>query len=90
MCSSDLCTLLGINNRCLKSFKTDLGTSERLLKLIPPQRLVVSESGLHCREDIVQLQHAGAGAFLIGESLMREDDFTAKLRELIGEDCVTR
>ena len=84
------CTLLGINNRCLKSFKTDLGTSERLMKLIPPQRFVVSESGLHCRQDIEQLQHAGAGAFLIGESLMREGDYAAKLRELIGEDFGTR
>lgn len=84
------CTLLGINNRCLKSFKTDLGTSERLMKLVPPQRFVVSESGLHRREDIEALQHAGAGAFLIGESLMREGDFAAKLRELIGEECGAR
>lgn len=84
------CTLLGINNRCLKSFKTDLATSERLMKLIPPQRFVVSESGLHCRKDIERLQNGGAGAFLIGESLMREADFAAKLRELIGEDCANR
>ena len=81
------CTLLGINNRCLKTFNTDLATSERLMKLIPEQRFVVSESGLHCREDIQRLQRGGAGAFLIGESLMREGDFATKLRELMGQNC---
>lgn len=80
------CTLLGINNRCLKTFTTDLSTSERLMKLIPEQRFVVSESGIHCREDVERLQRGGAGAFLIGESLMREGDFSAKLQQLMGEN----
>lgn len=84
------CSLIGINNRCLKTFVTDLNVSKKLLKLIPEQRFVVSESGIHCREDIVQLQRAGAGAFLIGESLMREDDFSAKLHELMGIDCASQ
>lgn len=84
------CTLLGINNRCLKSFVTDLRVSERLLRLIPPQRLVVSESGIHSRADIERLQQAGAGAFLVGESLMREDDYAAKLRQLLGDNRVIK
>ena len=81
------CTLLGINNRCLKTFSTDLATSETLLQLIPDNCLVVSESGIHSRQDIERLQRAGAGAFLVGESLMREADFAAKLAELLGENC---
>ncbi|MBN2645237.1 MAG: indole-3-glycerol phosphate synthase TrpC [Desulfuromonadaceae bacterium] len=80
------CTLLGINNRCLKTFVTDLAVSERLLEQIPPERFVVSESGLHQRADIERLQQAGAGAFLIGESLMRETDFVGKLEELLGRE----
>ncbi len=84
------CTLLGINNRCLKTFVTDLQVSERLLRLIPPQRMVVSESGIHSRADIERLQLAGAGAFLVGESLMREDDFAAKLHQLLGDNRASR
>lgn len=81
------CRLIGINNRCLKTFVTDLGISERLLPQIPADRLVVSESGIHDRSAIERLQKAGAGAFLIGESLMRQNDYGAKLRELCGESC---
>lgn len=76
--------LIGINNRNLKTFVTDLGTSERLARLIPAERLIVAESGINCRADIERLQRAGAGAFLIGESLMREADIGAKLAELLG------
>ena len=72
------------NNRDLRTFVTDLATTERLLPSIPPGRLVVAESGIHTRTDIERLQAAGAGAFLIGESLMREADVEAKLRELLG------
>ncbi len=78
------CTLVGINNRCLKSFVTDIGVTERLIPLIPGTRLVVSESGINTRADIETLQHFGADAFLVGESLMREPDYKAKLRELRG------
>lgn len=77
--------LIGINNRDLKTFHTDLAVTERLLPLIPSDRLVVAESGLCCRADIQRLQKAGAGAFLIGESLMREENFEQKLQELLHD-----
>jgi len=79
------CELIGINNRNLQTFETDLATTERLLPLIPASHFVVTESGLSSREDILRLQQAGARGFLIGESLMREDDIGTKLRELLGE-----
>ena len=78
------CELIGINNRSLRTFVTDLETTERLRPLIPADRFVVAESGINCRADIERLHTAGAGAFLIGESLMREDDIGAKLEELLG------
>lgn len=78
------CELIGINNRDLRSFVTDLTTTERLLQQIPAQRFVVSESGINTRADIEHLQSAGAQAFLVGESLMRENDIGAKLDELTG------
>lgn len=79
------CELIGINNRNLQTFETDLATTERLLPLIPADRFVVAESGLACRHDIERLQKAGAMGFLVGESLMREQDIGAKLRELQGQ-----
>jgi indole-3-glycerol phosphate synthase len=79
------CGLIGINNRDLHTFITDLATTERLAKLVPGNRLVVAESGIHTRADVSRLQRAGARAFLVGESLMREKDIGAKLRELLGE-----
>jgi indole-3-glycerol phosphate synthase len=75
--------LIGINNRDLKSFVTDLGTTERLIPMINDDRLVVSESGIDSRDDIVRLQQAGARAFLVGESLMRENDISGKLQQLL-------
>lgn len=78
------CELIGINNRSLRTFVTDLGTTERLRPLIPADRFVVAESGINSRSDIDRLLVAGAGAFLIGESLMREADIGAKLEELLG------
>jgi indole-3-glycerol phosphate synthase len=78
------CGLIGINNRNLRTFVTDLGTTGRLAGMIPPERFVVAESGIECREDILRLTHAGAKAFLIGETLMRAVDMGAKLRELVG------
>lgn len=76
--------LIGINNRSLRTFVTDLATTERLLPLIPADRLVVAESGIHTRADVERLQRAGASGFLVGESLMRETDIGAKLQELLG------
>jgi len=79
------CGLIGINNRDLRSFAIDLGTTVRLCRMIPPDRLVVAESGINGRADVLRLHDAGAGAFLVGESLMREPDIGKKLRELRGE-----
>jgi indole-3-glycerol phosphate synthase len=79
------CELVGINNRDLRTFVTDLATTERLAKLVPGNRLIVAESGIHSRLDVLRLQRAGARAFLVGESLMRQADIGGKLRELLGE-----
>jgi len=78
------CELIGINNRSLRTFVTDLSATERLRPLIPAERLVVAESGINCRADVERLLRAGARAFLVGESLMRESDIGAKLKELLG------
>ncbi|MBK5277130.1 MAG: indole-3-glycerol phosphate synthase TrpC [Desulfuromonadales bacterium] len=79
------CSLIGVNNRNLRTFVTDLGTTGRLARMMPPDRLLVAESGINSRSDITRLQADGAGAFLIGESLMREDDIGAKLQELLND-----
>ncbi len=76
--------LIGINNRNLQTFVTDLGVTEQLAGRIPQSQLAVAESGIHSRADIERLQQAGAGAFLIGESLMREVDIEEKLLSLLG------
>jgi len=76
--------LIGINNRNLQTFVTDLSVTEQLAGQIPAQQLAVAESGIHQRSDIERLQRAGAGAFLIGESLMREADIEQKLATLLG------
>lgn len=76
--------LIGINNRNLRTFVTDLAITEQLAGQIPSQRLAVAESGIHRRADIERLQQAGARAFLIGESLMRATDIESSLRELAG------
>lgn len=78
------CGLIGINNRNLRTFETSLTTTERLAPLVPPERLIVAESGINARKDIELLATVGAKAFLVGESLMREADIGAKLRELLG------
>ena len=69
--------LIGINNRNLKTLAVDIATTEALAKGIPDSRLLVSESGLYTPEDLARMARAGAGCFLIGESLMRQDDVTA-------------
>ncbi len=61
------CTLIGVNNRNLRTFETDLGTTGRLARMMPADRLLVAESGINNRADIVRLQADGARAFLIGE-----------------------
>ena len=76
--------IIGINNRDLKTFNTDLHTTLNLIKDIPSDKIVVSESGINTHEDILKLQDAGVKAFLIGEALMREEDIGKKLREMKG------
>lgn len=79
------CRLVGINNRNLRTFEVDLGTTERLCALMPSGRFPVAESGIHTRDDVLRLRTAGARAFLIGESLVREPDIGAKVLEILGE-----
>lgn len=78
--------LLGINNRDLKTGKTDLGISHRLLKMATqvPGTLMICESGIHSSEEIQELEKLGAHAFLIGESLMRAENIGEKLTEFVG------
>jgi len=76
--------LIGVNNRDLHSFETDLATSERLQGLLPEGRLLVAESGIHSRADVARLRVAGIQAFLVGEALMREADPGQALRELFS------
>ncbi|GJL57380.1 MAG: indole-3-glycerol-phosphate synthase [Nitrospirales bacterium] len=78
-----LARLIGINNRDLKTFQTDLSVTERLAKRIPTDTLIVSESGIHNREHVVRILEAGAKAMLIGESLLRADSIQAKIQELL-------
>jgi indole-3-glycerol phosphate synthase len=77
-------SLLGINNRDLRTFKTDLGTTLRVTELIDDKDVLVSESGIHTNADVKKLAAAGVRAILVGESLMRSDDIGQKLRELMG------
>ena len=77
-------SLLGINNRDLKTFKTDLGTTLRLADLVEDRRVLVSESGIHTATDVRKLAAAGVGAVLVGECLMRSEDIGAKVRELFA------
>src|SRR5262252_6635256 len=76
--------LIGINNRDLKTFATTLATSERLARLIPPDRIVIGESGIFTPRDLAGLAKMGISAFLVGESLMRQNDVAAATRALLA------
>jgi indole-3-glycerol phosphate synthase len=76
--------LLGINNRDLKRMVTALETTERLAGLCPPDRFLISESGIKTHADVLRLKKICVQGFLVGESLMREADVTAATRKLLG------
>ncbi|WP_373488459.1 indole-3-glycerol phosphate synthase TrpC [Blastomonas sp.] len=75
--------LIGINNRDLRSFETDIATTERLIRLIPQGYIAVSESGIFSHDDCQRLSKAGVRNFLVGESLMRQSDIAAATRALL-------
>jgi indole-3-glycerol phosphate synthase len=75
--------LIGINNRNLHSFEVTLETTRRLARLVPEDRLIVAESGLHTPADLADLAQFGARCFLIGESLMRQADVAAATRDIL-------
>ncbi len=76
--------LIGVNNRNLKTFTTDLATTERLAPLAPEGTLLVGESGINRHSDCVRLAGSGVQTFLVGESLMRQSDVEAATRALIA------
>jgi len=75
--------IIGINNRDLNTFDVNLSTTERLRPLIPPDRIVVSESGIKNRSDMEKMKKWAVDAVLVGEVLMSAPDIAAKMRELL-------
>ena len=76
--------IIGVNNRDLRTFNVDLATAERLSKKIPHGAVKVAESGIKTSQDVDRLRNAGFHAFLVGESLLRQDDRAAAVRSLIN------
>ncbi len=77
-------TLIGINNRNLKTLEVDLAVTERLAPMVPPDRTIVCESGINSHADLLRMASAGAHCYLVGEGLMRQADITAATRALLG------
>lgn len=75
--------LLGVNNRNLKTLAVDISVTEQLAEMVPDDKMLVSESGLYTPDDLARMARAGAKCFLIGESLMRQDDVEAATRALL-------
>ena len=78
--------LVGVNNRDLRTFQTDLEHTLRLRRQIPPERIVVGESGIRSRQDVERLEAAGVQAMLVGETLMASQDIGAAVDELLGKN----
>ncbi len=76
--------LVGINNRNLKTLEVDLATTEELAPRVPSDRVLVCESGLFTPDDLIRMTKVGARCFLIGESLMRQDDIAGAVRDLLA------
>lgn len=81
--------LMGINNRDLKTFETTLDTTRKLSKQVPADRLIVSESGLNTPEDLGDMARYGARIFLIGESLMRQQDVAQATKDLLANPATS-
>ncbi|MEE8392217.1 MAG: indole-3-glycerol phosphate synthase TrpC [Anaerolineae bacterium] len=82
--------IIGVNNRNLRTFEVDLETTARLRPLVPAGVILVSESGVHTREDVARLAAIGADAMLVGEALVRATDVGRKVRELAGRQSINR
>lgn len=78
------CRLIGINNRDLRTFHTDLATCERLAPRVPQERIVIGESGIFTPEDVLRLSQSGIGTILVGESLMRQEDVAGATSYLLS------
>ncbi|MBI4338037.1 MAG: indole-3-glycerol phosphate synthase TrpC [Chloroflexi bacterium] len=76
--------VIGVNNRDLRTFQTDLAVTERLAKLVPKGKILVSESGIFTRQDMLRLRKLGVHAALVGEAIVTAPDPGAKVRELLG------
>jgi indole-3-glycerol phosphate synthase len=75
--------IIGINNRDLRTFETDISVTERLAPLVPNGKILVSESGIHSHDDLVRLRRVGVHAVLVGEAIVTAADPGAKVRELL-------
>jgi indole-3-glycerol phosphate synthase len=78
--------LVGVNNRDLRTFEVDLEHVVRMRRLVPAETVLVGESGIHTREDVLRLEKAGIDAMLVGESLMRQANVRAAVEQLLGAD----